>query len=254
MSGHSKWANIKHQKMKEDARRGQVFTKLARQIMVAARQGGPDPEHNFKLRLAIDKAREANMPGENIQRAIRKGSGAEAAEAYEEAIYEGYGPGGVAILVVAMTDNRNRTSGEMRYLFTRHGGSLAESGAVAWQFEPKGRLVVTGGPGGRLDEEQLILDTADAGGDDVRPNDEGEGYEVICTPAALHQVRERLAERGYTVRQATLTMVPKTTVTVEGSDAERLLRLVDALENHDDVQEVHANFDIPDQVMEALQL
>lgn len=255
MSGHSKWANIKHQKMKEDYRRGQVFSKLTRQIMVAARQGGPDPESNFRLRLAIDKAREANMPMDNIQRAIRKATGADSGEAYEEAIFEGYGPGGVAILVVAMTDNRNRTSSEMRHLFTRHGGSLAESGSVAWQFVPKGRLEVTPapGPGARIDEEKLFLDVAEAGGDDVRALEGRDGFEVICAPAALAHLREELTRRGYHCKEASLTMIPKTTISVQGSDAERVLRLVDALENHDDVQEVHANFDIGDEVMEALQ-
>lgn len=254
MSGHSKWANIKHTKMKEDFRRGQLFSKLTRQIMVAARQGGPDPDNNFKLRLAIDKAREANMPMDNIQRAIRKAVGAEEGAAYEEAIFEGYGPGGVAILVVAMTDNRNRTSGEIRHLFSKHGGSMAESGAVAWQFEPRGRLVVApSGEGARIDEEQLILDVADAGGDDVRPLEGQEGFEVVCAPSALSRVREHLTERGYHCKEASLTMVPKTTVSVEGPEAERVLRLVDALENHDDVQEVHANFDIADEVMEAIQ-
>lgn len=250
MSGHSKWANIKHQKAKEDARRGQVFTKLARQIIVAARQGVPDPEHNFKLRLAVEKAREANMPLENIQRAIRKGAGAESGEAYEEAIYEGYGPGGVAILVTAMTDNRNRTAGEMRYLFTRYGGSLAESGAVAWQFEQKGRLMVA--DDGVAGEEKLLMDVADAGGDDVRQAEDGRGYEVVCRPSELARVRAGLMERGYTIKEAALTMVPKSTVPVERHDAERLLKLVDALESHDDVQDVHANFDIPDEVLEDL--
>ncbi|WP_324670202.1 YebC/PmpR family DNA-binding transcriptional regulator [Geochorda subterranea] len=254
MSGHSKWANIKHTKMKEDFRRGQLFAKLTRQIMVAARQGGPDPDANFKLRLAIDKAREANMPMDNIQRAIRRAVGQEEGTAYEEAVFEGYGPGGVAILVMAMTDNRNRTSGEIRHLFSRHGGSMAESGAVAWQFEPRGRLVVVPGEvGGSVDEEQLILDVADAGGDDVRPLEGEDGYEVICAPSALSRVREALVQRGYRCQEAQLTMVPKTTVSLEGPEAERVLRLVDALESHDDVQEVHANFDIPDEVMEALQ-
>ena len=255
MSGHSKWANIKHTKMKEDFRRGQLFSKLVRQIMVAARQGGGDPENNFRLRLAIEKAREANMPMENIQRAIRKATGSgEEGGGYEECVFEGYGPGGVAILVVAATDNRNRTSGEIRHLFTRYGGSLAESGSVAWQFEPKGRLVVTAGPGdGPVSEEQLILDVADAGGDDVRPLEGRPGWEVWTSVQALRPVRERLISRGYTCTEASLSMVPKTTLRLEGPEAERLLKLVDALENHDDVQEIYANFDIPDEVMEALQ-
>lgn len=255
MSGHSKWANIKHTKMKEDFRRGQLFSKLTRQIMVAARQGGPDPEHNFRLRLAIEKAREANMPMDNIQRAIRKAVGAdEGGGSFEECVFEGYGPGGVAILVVAATDNRNRTSGEIRHLFSRYGGSLAESGSVAWQFEPRGRLVVTAGPDGRLpSEEQLLLDVAEAGGDDVRPLEDRPGWEVLTGVQALRAVRESLLSKGYTCTEASVSMVPKTTLRLEGSEAERLLKLVDALENHDDVQEVYANYDIPDEVMEALQ-
>lgn len=253
MSGHSKWANIKHTKMKEDFRRGQLFSKLSRQITLAARQGGGDVEHNFRLRLAVEKAREANMPQENILRAIRRGTGAEASAAYEECVYEGYGPGGVAILVLAATDNKNRTSGELRHLFSRYGGSLGESGSVAWQFEPRGRLVVTGRSGGHLDEGQLLLDVAEAGGDDLQPLEGRPGYQVLTAPGALREVRERLMAMGYECAEASLTMIPKNTVTLEGAEAERLLRLVDALENHDDVQEVHANFDIPDAVMEALQ-
>lgn len=254
MAGHSKWANIKHTKMKEDFRRGQLFSKLTRQIMVAARQGGPDPEHNFRLRLAIEKAREANMPMDNIQRAIRKAVGAdEPGGVYEECVFEGYGPGGVAILVVAATDNRNRTSGEIRHLFSRYGGSLAESGSVAWQFEPRGRLVVTAGPGGQpVSEEQLLLDVAEAGGDDVRPMEDRPGWEVWTGPQALRSVREALLSKGYTCTEAGISMVPKTTLRLEGPEAERLLKLVDALENHDDVQEIYANYDIPDEVMEAL--
>ena len=255
MSGHSKWANIKRTKMKEDFRRGQLFSKLARQIMVAARQGGGDPESNFRLRLAIEKAREANMPSDNIQRAIRKATGGEdGAGSFEECLFEGYGPGGVAILVVAATDNRNRTSGEIRHLFSRHGGSLAESGSVAWQFEPRGRLVVAAGPdGGPASEEQLLLDVAEAGGDDVRPLEDGSRWEVWTAAQALRPVRDALLQRGYRCTDASLSMVPKTTLRLEGPEAERLLKLVDALESHDDVQEIYANFDIPDEVMEALQ-
>ncbi|OUM94730.1 MAG: transcriptional regulator [Firmicutes bacterium ZCTH02-B6] len=249
MAGHSKWANIKHKKEKEDARRGKMFTKLSRQITVAAREGGPDPAANGRLRLAIEKARAVNMPMENIERAIKRGTGELEGAAYEELIYEGYGPGGVAIMLEIMTDNRNRTASEVRHLFSRYGGNLGESGCVAWMFERRG--LVTVDRASVQDEDALVLAAAEAGADDVKRNEEQ--FEVHSAPEVVEQVKEYLAQAGYTIASAGLTMVPKTSVEVTGEDAAKLLKLLDALEDHDDVQEVYANFDVPDDVLQALE-
>ncbi|MBO8142066.1 MAG: YebC/PmpR family DNA-binding transcriptional regulator [Firmicutes bacterium] len=248
MAGHSKWANIKHRKEKEDARRGKMFTKLSRQITVAAREGGPDPAANGRLRLAIDKARAVNMPMENIERAIKRGTGELEGVSYEEMIYEGYGPGGVAIMLEIMTDNRNRTASEVRHLFSRYGGSLGESGCVAWMFERRGVIAVE--RAAVDDEDALLLAAADAGADDVQAQEDR--FEVQTPPGALDAVKRRLEEAGYRIVSAGLVMVPKTTVEVTGEDASRLMKLLDALEDHDDVQEVYANFDVPDEVLAAL--
>ena len=245
MSGHSKWSSIKHKKAAADAKRGQQFTKLARAITVAAREGGGDPEANPSLATAIQKARDASMPKDNIQRAVDRGTGAGAeAEAIERVVFEGYGPGGVAILVEALTDNRNRTSAEVRHAFTKHGGNLGEPGSVAWIFEKRGVIVVDGE---RYGEDDLIA-AIDAGAQDVQ--EDGDLLKVITDPGDLSAVREALAASGVDIESSDLAMEPKSTVDVEEGAAGTLLRLLDALEEHDDVNEVHANFDIPEEVLE----
>jgi YebC/PmpR family DNA-binding regulatory protein len=247
MSGHSKWSSIKHKKGAADAKRGKLFSKLARAIIVAARDGGGDPDNNPTLATAIQKARDASMPKDNIQRAIDRGTGAGADSAAIESItYEGYGPAGVALLVQALTDNRNRASAEIRFAFTSHGGSLGEPGSVAWIFEKKGAIVVDGG---RYGEDDVIV-AIDAGAEDVR--EDGEQLRVICDPGDLSAVREALEGAGVEIESAGLATEPKSTVEVKGPDAERLLKLLDALDEQDDVDEVFANFDIPDDVLEEL--
>ena len=249
MSGHSKWSSIKHKKGAADAKRGQLFTKLTRALIVAAKDGGPDPAANLALQNAIEKARAASMPKDNIERAIARGSGTGAdAAAYEHISYEGYGPGGVAVYVDVLTDNRNRTAGEVRHIFARHDGNLAESGAVAWLFERKGVVLVDTGS---TDEDELTLAAADAGAEDVA--EEGSSFEVTCAPEDLHAVREGLEAAGIAVTDAEVTMLPKTTVAVEDEAvARKVLRLIDGLEENDDVQDVYANFDIPERVLEAV--
>ncbi len=247
MSGHSKWSSIKHKKGAADAKRGKLFTKLARAIAVAARDGGPDPEGNAPLATAIQKARDASMPKDNIQRAVDRGSGVGSdAEAIERVVFEGYGPGGAAVLVEALTDNRNRTSAEVRHAFSKRGGSLGEPGSVAWIFEKRGVLAVDGT---RYGEDDLIA-AIDAGAEDV--SEEGELLRVFCEPASLGAVREALEKGGVEIQSADVTMEPKSTVEVKGNDAKSLLGLIEDLEEDDDVNEVHANFDIPDEVLQQL--
>jgi YebC/PmpR family DNA-binding regulatory protein len=247
MSGHSKWSSIKHKKGAADAKRGKLFTKLARAITVASRDGGPDPDGNPALATAIQKAREASMPKDNIQRAVDRGSGVGSdAAAIESVLFEGYGPGGAAILVEALTDNRNRTSADVRHAFTKHHGNLGEPGSVAWIFEKRGVVVVDGR---RYDEDNLIV-AIDAGAEDVR--EDGEQLRAICEPTDLSAVREALRTAGVEIVSSEVTMEPKNTVMVKGSEAEWLLKLVDTLEEHDDVNEVHANFDVPAEIIEKL--
>ncbi len=249
MSGHSKWSSIKHKKGAADAKRGKLFSKLARAIIVAAREGGPDPANNLALQNAIEKARSYSMPKENIERAIAKGAGEGGdGAAYETVVYEGYGPEGVAVLVEALTDNRNRTASEVRHAFTRYGGSLGTTGAVAWQFERRGVVLV---PAAGVDEDELLLAAADAGADDVEPD--GDVFQVTSPPERLAAVREAIEAAGFPVESAELSMVPKTTVPVADQSAARsVLRLIEALEDNDDVQDVYANFDIPERVLEAV--
>jgi len=247
MSGHSKWSSIKHKKGAADAKRGKLFTKLARAITVAARDGGPDPDGNAALATAIQKARDASMPKDNIQRAVDRGSGVGSdAAAIERVVFEGYGPGGAAVLVEALTDNRNRTSAEVRHAFSKRGGSLGEPGSVAWIFEKRGVLAVDGA---RYDEDDLIA-AIDAGADDV--SDEGDLLRVLCDPASLGAVREALEGGGVEIGSAEIAMEPKSTVEVRGNDAKSLLGLIEDLEDDDDVNEVHANFDIPEDVLQKL--
>jgi YebC/PmpR family DNA-binding regulatory protein len=245
MSGHSKWSSIKHRKAAADAKRGQQFTKLARAITVAAREGGGDPDANPALATAVQKARDVSMPKDNIQRAIDRGTGEGAdATAIERVVFEGYGPGGAAIFVEALTDNRNRTSAEVRHAFTKHGGSLGEPGSVAWIFEKRGVVVVDAE---RYGEDDLIA-AIDAGAEDVQQD--GDLLKVITDPAGLATVREALESAGVEIQSSDLAMEPRNVVEVDESAAPALLRLLDALEEHDDVNEVHANFDIPQEVLE----
>ncbi|WP_017874133.1 YebC/PmpR family DNA-binding transcriptional regulator [Candidatus Caldatribacterium saccharofermentans] len=247
MSGHSKWAQIKHKKAKTDLERGKAFSKLIRLITVAARQGGGNPENNPRLRLAIQKAREMNMPQENIEKAIKKGTGELEGVAYEEIVYEGYGPGGVAIMVEATTDNRNRTTAEIRHLFSKHGGSLGETGCVSWVFERKGLISFEKD---KVDEETIMAVAIDAGAEDIRSTETT--LDVITTPEDFERVKEAIEKSGLQYAVAQVTMVPKTTVSVEGKQAQQVLSLIEALEDHDDVQEVYANFDIADELLESL--
>jgi len=246
MSGHSKWSTIKRQKGANDAKRGALFTKVTREIMIAARQGGADPDANYRLRLAVDKARRPpiNMPADNIKRAIERATGGGDAETFEEIAYEGYGPGGVAILVEAQTDNRNRTAAEVRSLFAKAGGQLAGSGAVAWQFEPRGLITV---PANGKDPDDVALAAIDAGADDVDTSDSSV-VEVYTSPAGLEQVRQALDAAGVPVESAESTMVAKNTVEVDSDRGRQNLRLVEALEELEDVQRVTANFDIPEEL------
>jgi YebC/PmpR family DNA-binding regulatory protein len=245
MSGHSKWSTIKRQKGVTDAKRGALFTKVAREISVAARQGGGDPDANYRLRLAVEKARSVNMPSDNIKRTIDKAVGGGEAEQYEEIVYEGYGPGGVAVLVEAATDNRNRTAAEVRSIFTKAGGQLAGSGAVAWQFEPRGLIAVA--RDAAVDVDEVALAAIDAGAEDV-DTDDPESIGIYTSPADLERVRRALDGAGVPVDSAENTMVAKQTVELDSARARQALRLVELLEDLEDVQRVTANFDIPEDV------
>jgi YebC/PmpR family DNA-binding regulatory protein len=249
VSGHSKWSTIKHKKGAADARRGKLFSKLSRAIMVAAKEGGSDPASNLALQNAIEKARSYSMPKDNIERAIAKGAGEGTdAASFETVVYEGYGPEGVAVLVEALTDNRNRTASEVRHLFSKHGGNLGATGAVAWQFERRG-VVLVDAEG--VDEDELVLAAADAGADDVERD--GSTFVVSSVPEELTRLREALEAAGFALESAGLQMVPKTTVAIgEESTAKQVVRLVEGLEENDDVQDVYANFDIPEAGLEAV--
>ena len=249
MSGHSKWSSIKHKKGAVDAKRGKLFSKLSRAIIVAAKEGGGDPANNLALQNAIEKAKSYSMPKDNIDRAIAKGSGADAdADAFETIVYEGYGPEGVAVIVEALTDNRNRTAADVRHLFAKNGGNLGATGAVAWQFDRRGVVVV---PADGVDDEELLLVAADGGADDIERD--GDVFQVTSAPESLSSVRSAIEAAGFTVDSAELMLVPKTTVAVEDeAKARQVIRLIDELEDNDDVQDVYANFDIPEQVLEAV--
>jgi YebC/PmpR family DNA-binding regulatory protein len=247
VSGHSKWSSIKHKKGAADTKRGKLFSKLSRAITVAAKEGGGDPAGNATLATAIQKAKDNSMPKDNIERAIAKGTGGGDGESYETITYEGYGPAGVAVLVEAMTDNRNRTASDVRNIFNKTGGKLGETGSVAWLFERKGSIVVDAG---KVDEDELMTAAIDAGAEDVN-QDEGT-YEIVTDPADFMTVRQAIDDAGIAYESAELAMLPKTTVKLEQSDAKKMMRLMDALEDNDDVQEVHANFDISEEVLEAL--
>ncbi len=247
MSGHSKWAGIKHKKAKVDAQRGRVFTKLIREITVAARVGGGDPGGNPRLRTAIQAAKAVNMPADNIERAVKKGTGELEGVTYEEITYEGYGPGGVAVLVAVLTDNKNRTVGEIRKTFSRHGGNLGESGCVAFLFEKKGYIQVDAA---KVDEDKLMTIALDAGAEDLLR--EESIFAITSLPKDFEKVRDKIVKSGIQTLTAEITMLPKSSVKLEGKHAEQMLRLMEELEEHDDVQHVYANFDIPEEIMAAL--
>ena len=247
MSGHSKWSTIKRKKGAVDAKRGKIFTKLIREIATAARMGGGEPESNPRLRLAMEKARGANMPKDNIERAIKKGLGATDGESYEEVVYEGYGPGGTAIYVETLTDNRNRTVGEVRHVLTRYGGNLGASGCVAYLFEKKGVLSFDRQG---LDGDALLEAALEAGADDAVESESS--IDVITSPSAFESVKSALGSAGFTPSHAEIAMEPSTTVVLEGKEAESMLRVSDALEDLDDVQNVYANFDISEEEMARL--
>lgn len=247
MSGHSKWATIKHKKARQDAKRGQIFTKLIKEITIAARMGGGNPEGNPRLRVAIASARAANMPWENIERAIKRGTGELEGVSYEEAVYEGYGPGGVAILVDVTTDNKNRCVAELRRIFSKAGGSMASAGSVAWQFDSKGMIMVDSDG---TDEDDLLEAALELGADDV--TNEESHFEILTEAGNLMEVVQGLKDKGFKVSTFKMAKIPKSTVKVSGKEAEQLLRLLETLEDHDDVQNVWSNFDIDTKEMEAL--
>ena len=247
MSGHSRWSQIKRKKGKADVQRGKLFSKILREITVAARGGGGDSKINMRLKAAIESAKDANMPQENIKRAIQKGTGELPGESYEDITYEGYAPGGVAVLIRVLTDNRNRTAPEIRHVFEKHGGNMGSSGAVAWMFERKGIIEVDGE---KIGEDDLLALALEAGATDLRRVEKA--FEVTTAPAEMEAVRAALESQGVPVVRAEVTFVPQSTIRVEGKEAPQVLRLIEALEDLDDVQSVYANYDIPDEVLEAI--
>ena len=247
MSGHSKWATIKRKKGAADAKRGQLFSKLSRAILVAAKEGGADPESNAALATAIQKARDNSMPKDNIERAIQRGAGGAEGDSYESMLYEGYAPGGVAVICTILTDNRNRTASDLRFIFTKNGGSLGTPGSVAWQFDRKGVVMVDRAG---VDEDQVMEIALAGGAEDI--SEDGEQWQITTEPADFMPVREALEEAGIGYVSAELTMVPKTTVQPSEKEARQILRLIDALEENDDVQDVYSNFDISEELLEAV--
>ena len=247
MSGHNKWANIRHRKAAQDAKRSKIFTKLIREIMVAAREGGGDPEKNPRLRAAIERARSANMPKENIEKAIKRGTGELEGVSYEEVVYEGYAPGGVALMIRALTDNRNRTTQEIRHILSKNGGNLAESGAVSWVFERRG--IVNVDRSSVADVDELVMMAIDLGAEDIKENEDP--IQIITDPSNLMEMKQKLEEAGYKV-EASLSYIPKNTVKVSGKDAEKVLHILSQIEDHDDVQEVYSNFEMDDRELEEL--
>lgn len=246
MAGHSKWAQIKHKKAHVDAKRGKIFSKIVKEISVAARLGGGDIAGNPRLRTAIEKAKEVNMPQDNIKRAIMKGTGELPGVSYEETFYEGYGPGGVAILIEALTDNKNRTTSEIRHIMSKHGGNMGDAGCVSWMFTKKGYILVDKS---RIDEDSLMAVALEAGAEDMKNDPREDSYEIISSPEDTVKIKDALESSGIPVSLAEITMLPSTYVTLDESSAEQMLKLVEALEDHDDTQNVYTNFDIPEEVM-----
>jgi YebC/PmpR family DNA-binding regulatory protein len=249
MSGHSKWASIKHKKGALDAKRGRIFTRLIKELTVAARAGGGDPDMNPRLRTIIGDAKAANMPAENIKRAIRRGTGEEPGVSYEEAQYEAYGPGGAAVIIDVLTDNKNRTAGEIRHLLEKHGGNLAAPNAVAWMFTKKGYIVVDKSKAAGNDEEKLMNAVLEAGADDFQ--DDGENWEVYSAPEVFSAVNEAVKQLGIEPTSAKVSLIPQNTVTLEGKVAQQMMKLMEALDDHDDVQNISSNFDISEKEIEA---
>jgi YebC/PmpR family DNA-binding regulatory protein len=247
MSGHSKWATIKHKKAATDAKRGKIFTKIIRELSIAARTGGADPNTNPRLRTAIAAAKNENMPNDNIERAIARGAGTMEGEQLEEVTYEGYGPGGVGMLVQVVTSNRNRSAGELRHMFSKNGGNMAETGAVGWMFQRKGEILVAKEA---ADEDKMMSVVLDAGAEDL--NDDGSAWQVTTPPEAMEKVREALTQAGITAASAEVAMIPKNYVKLTGAQAQQMLRMVENMEDHDDVQHVYANFDIDEKEIEAV--
>ncbi|MCC7203102.1 MAG: YebC/PmpR family DNA-binding transcriptional regulator [Nitrospirae bacterium] len=247
MSGHSKWATTKHKKAAIDSKRGKIFTKIIKEITVAAKIGGGDPDGNARLRTVIQKAKEANMPADNIKKAIQKGTGELPGVTYEEAVFEGYGPGGVAVIATIMTDNRNRTVPEIRHIFTKHNGNMGEAGCVSWMFDKKGYIVVEGG---RVDEEKLMTIIVEAGAEDMRRD--GDNFEVITVPGDMETVRKKIEEGGIKVALAEVTMLPQNYMELDDKSAVQALKLIEALEDNDDVQNVYSNFNVRDEVLEKI--
>lgn len=242
MAGHSKWSNIKHRKAAQDAKRGQAFTKVARQIVMAVKEGGPDPETNFRLRLAIDRARQINMPNDNIERAINRGVGNTDGDNFEEIIYEGYGPHGVAIMMQVLTDNRNRTAGEVRHVLSKAGGNLGESGCVSWMFEQKGLIAIEQNTASPVDEDELMMQALEAGAEDIQL--EEDVFKILTAPNDFNQVKQALEAEGYQFLVAEVSMVPKNTISISEEAGEQIEKLIDSLEDLDDVQEVYTNYEI----------
>jgi YebC/PmpR family DNA-binding regulatory protein len=249
VAGHSKWAQIKHKKAHTDAKRGKVFTKIVKEIATAAKLGGGDPDGNPRLRTAIDNAKEVNMPHDNIKKAIMKGTGELPGVSYEEYLYEGYGPAGVAVMVEVMTDNKNRTVPEIRHIMSKNGGSLGESGCVSWIFEKKGYILVSKA---KTSEDMVMTVALDAGAEDMKNDPGEENFEIITAPEDFAAVKGAVEKAGLPVESAEVTMLPKTYVVLDEKTAEQMVRLIDALEDNDDVQNVYANFDIPDDVAEKI--
>ncbi len=247
VAGHSKWHNIKFRKERQDAQRGREFSKISREISVAARHGGGDPAANSRLALAIERAKSINMPNDTIERAIKRGTGELEGVEYDEVLYEGYGPGGIAMIIHVVTDNRNRTVAEIRNILSKHGGRLGEEGCVAWMFDRRGLITV---PKDGVDEDVLLLEALEGGAEDVR--DEGDIFQVICEPETHQAVQTRLQQADIPIESAELTMLPKNITPTAGDDARRLLNLLENLEEHDDVQQVYANFDIADELLEEI--
>ncbi|MEA1995397.1 MAG: YebC/PmpR family DNA-binding transcriptional regulator [Campylobacterota bacterium] len=250
MSGHSKWSSIKHKKGRTDARRGQIFTKLIKEITIATRLGGKDANANPRLRLAVEKSKESNMPRDNIERAIKKGAGELPGVSYEEVLYEGYGPGGVAILIYATTDNKKRTTSNVRHTLTKYGGNLGENGCVSWMFERRGCLTFSRE---KIDEEQLMEKAIEAGATDVIDNGEDGVYEVIAETKVFNEVKDSLVQVGFKPQADTIEMIPQSTVKLEGKNAEKMLNLMNKLDEDEDVSQVYANFDISNEIMEKFQ-
>ncbi len=248
MAGHSKWSQIKHKKAKVDAQRGKLFTKLIRELTAAARIGGGNPDFNPRLRAAIEKAKSYNMPQENIERAIKKGTGELPGVNYEEVEYEGYGPGGVAIIVKTLTDNKNRTTGELRHIFSKHGGNLGTSGCVEWQFKTVGMILLKKKEG--MTEDDVMMIALEAGVEDIKETEEG--FEIITAPEDFYNAKKFFEEKGFEIEHAEITKNPSNTVKLDEKDAIKVIKLIEALEENDDVQAVYSNFDIPDEVMEKL--